>query len=102
MSLHDKLTGEAIESELDGIETTSVDGRSYVSISDLVGFLLKNAEANLLVADILNIDTPKTVQEVHAAARLSASLDDIELYVKLLFALRDREGLESLAPGDFL
>lgn len=87
---------------MDHIQTTSVDGRTYASIEDILDLVHGNQAAIL---------------EVATGHILSNELDDVQLFAlenrvegmavilaqfdATLHALEDREGLESLSPGDF-
>jgi hypothetical protein len=87
---------------LDYLETTSVDGRTFVSIEDLLEVVHENIEAVLIVMNghVSNPDLPAHLLEIalQRAEGMSAILAQFDT---ILHAAEDKEGLESLSPGDF-
>lgn len=92
------VAGEALEY----IETTSVDGRTYVSIEDMLHLVYANKEA------ILEVVTQRVDEGLDAI-----SLFGIEMKVEgmalilaqiaqVLISASDQESVESLSPGDFV
>lgn len=84
------------------LQTTSVDGRTYVSIEDLL-VLTHDTIDTLLETYQTALDTIGDREHlfvVHQRADGMASV--LGLYDTILHACEDKEGLEALSPGDFL
>lgn len=84
------------------LQTTSVDGRAYVSIEDLL-ILTHDTIDTLLGTYQVALDTIDNAEHlfvVHQRADGMASV--LGLFDTILHACEDKEGLESLSPGDFV
>lgn len=102
MSTMDEVTGAAAAEAIDEIQTTSVDGRTYASIEDLLS-LVHAMQATVESVALVNV--AKAADEVTALVVIERAYGlavGYNLFDTTLHALADREGLEGLSPGDFL
>jgi hypothetical protein len=95
------FTRAAAES-MEHIQTTSVDGRTYASIEDLLNLvhsnqaiILETAAQHILSGEFDDIQLFALENRIEGMATILTQFDTT------LHALDDKEGLEGLAPGDF-
>jgi hypothetical protein len=92
------VAGESLEY----IETTSVDGRSYASIEDLLGLVYANKEAILdVVAQYVNSGDLDQLQLFGMEMKVEGMAVILAQFAQVLIAANDKESIESLSPGDF-
>jgi hypothetical protein len=92
------VAGESLEY----IETTSVDGRSYVSIEDLLALVYANKEAILdVVAQYVGTGDLDQLQLFGMEMKVEGMAVILAQFAQVLIAANDKESIESLSPGDF-
>jgi hypothetical protein len=103
MTINPEMLGEVAAECLEELQTTSVDGRSYVSIQDMMDLVASNAQAIVEVSEghlqnpaITDMQVYTLQQRVEGMATILAQ------FATVLDALEAKEGIESLCPGDFL
>jgi len=96
------LIGAAAAESMENIQTTSVDGRTYASIEDLLALIHANQQIILETATryILGDDLDE-VQLFALENRIEGMAVILAQFDTTLHGLDDREGIESLCPGDF-
>jgi hypothetical protein len=100
--MKEDLIGSVAAEALDVIETTSVDGRTFVAIEDVLALVHGNIDAVLEVMSghIINPDLPTELLAI-AAERAEGMSAILAQFDTVFHALNDKEGLDSLCPGDF-
>jgi hypothetical protein len=94
--------GAVAAEALDVIETTSVDGRTFVAIEDVLALVHGNIDAVIAVMSdhLVNPDIP--AEHLAIATERAEGMSAILAQFDTVFhALNDKEGLDSLCPGDF-
>ena len=101
MYLENEIGSVAAEC-VETMETTSVDGRSYVAIDDVLALVHGNIDAVLAVMDEAAVN-PDVAPALLALATVKAEgmAAILAQFDTVFHALDDKEGLESLCPGDF-
>jgi predicted glycosyl hydrolase (DUF1957 family) len=97
------LVGAAAAESMEHIQTTSVDGRTYASIEDLLALVHANQQIVLeTAAEVIFSDNVTEAQLESLADRAEGMAVILAQFDTTLHGLDDREGIESLCPGDFL
>lgn len=103
MSDFAETVGPTVVELMDHMETTSVDGRIYVSVEDMLGFCHAGlADLSEIMQEHIELVQYGDESAVVGAERAHAMALIYALFDHTLHALEDREGLESLSPGDFV
>jgi hypothetical protein len=89
------LIGAAAAESMENIQTTSVDGRTYASIEDLLALIHETAAGYILGDDLDEVQLFALENRIEGMAVILAQFDTT------LHGLDDREGIASLCPGDF-
>jgi hypothetical protein len=92
------IAGEALEF----MQTTSVDGRNYIAIDDLLELIRSNRDAILDVVEA-NLDSGLLTegQIIAMNMKVDGMASILAQIAGVLIAADDRESIGSLSPSDF-
>jgi hypothetical protein len=92
-----QVTAEAIRH----IETTSVDGRSYASIEDLLNYIHASGDTLVDVYEEHLLSRTSPIENLIVSNKVESMALVYSVIDSILHALEDLEGIEGLCPGDF-